>query len=84
MELGGSDPLIILEDADIDHAVQSAVFGRMFNTGQSCVGSKRIIVVGKDRGDTALRAFTEQIAEELNIKKVSLHNSSQGPLISAG
>ena len=63
MELGGSDPLIILEDADLDHAVQSAVFGRMFNTGQSCVGSKRIIVVGKDRGDAALRAFTEQIAE---------------------
>jgi succinate-semialdehyde dehydrogenase/glutarate-semialdehyde dehydrogenase len=63
MELGGSDPLIILEDADLDHAVQSAVFGRMFNTGQSCVGSKRIIVVGKDRGDAALRAFTEQVAE---------------------
>jgi succinate-semialdehyde dehydrogenase/glutarate-semialdehyde dehydrogenase len=63
MELGGSDPLIILEDADLDHAVQSAVFGRMFNTGQSCVGSKRIIVVGKDRGDAALRAFTEQMAE---------------------
>ena len=61
MELGGSDPLIILEDADLDHAVQSAVFGRMFNTGQSCVGSKRIIVVGKDRGEAALGAFTEQI-----------------------
>lgn len=61
MELGGSDPLIILEDADLDHAVQSAVFGRMFNTGQSCVGSKRIIVVGKDRGEAALGSFTEQI-----------------------
>ena len=62
LEMGGSDPLIILEDADLDHAVQSAVFGRMFNTGQCCVGSKRIIVVGKDRGDAALRAFTEQMA----------------------
>jgi succinate-semialdehyde dehydrogenase / glutarate-semialdehyde dehydrogenase len=62
MELGGSDPLIILEDAGLDHAVQSAVFGRMFNTGQSCVGSKRIIVVGKDRGDAVLRAFSEQMA----------------------
>ncbi len=62
LELGGSDPLIILEDADLDHAVQSAVFGRMFNTGQCCVGSKRIIVVGQDRGDAALRAFSEQMA----------------------
>jgi succinate-semialdehyde dehydrogenase/glutarate-semialdehyde dehydrogenase len=34
----------------------------MFNTGQCCVGSKRIIVVGKDRGDAALRAFGEQMA----------------------
>jgi succinate-semialdehyde dehydrogenase/glutarate-semialdehyde dehydrogenase len=62
LEMGGSDPLIILEDADLDHAVQSAVFGRMFNTGQCCVGSKRIIVVGKDRGEAALRAFSEQMA----------------------
>jgi succinate-semialdehyde dehydrogenase/glutarate-semialdehyde dehydrogenase len=61
VELGGSDPLIILEDADLDHAVQSAVFGRMFNTGQSCVGSKRIIVVGKARGATALDAIAEQM-----------------------
>jgi succinate-semialdehyde dehydrogenase / glutarate-semialdehyde dehydrogenase len=62
LEMGGSDPLIILDDADLDHAVQSAIFGRMFNTGQCCVGSKRIIVVGRDRGDTALRAFSEQMA----------------------
>jgi succinate-semialdehyde dehydrogenase / glutarate-semialdehyde dehydrogenase len=62
MELGGSDPLIILEDADLDHAVQSAVFGRMFNTGQSCVGSKRIIVVGQDRGTAALGAITAQMS----------------------
>jgi succinate-semialdehyde dehydrogenase / glutarate-semialdehyde dehydrogenase len=62
LELGGSDPLIILEDADLEHAVQSAVFGRMFNTGQCCVGSKRIIVVGRDRGEAALRAFGEQMA----------------------
>lgn len=62
VELGGSDPLIILEDADLDHAIGSAVFGRMFNTGQSCVGSKRIIVVGRKRGEAALSAFTERLA----------------------
>ena len=62
MELGGSDPLIILGDADLDHAVESAVFGRMFNTGQSCVGSKRIIVVGQERGEQAMTAFAGQLS----------------------
>jgi succinate-semialdehyde dehydrogenase/glutarate-semialdehyde dehydrogenase len=62
MELGGSDPLIILGDADLDHAVESAVFGRMFNTGQSCVGSKRIIVVGQERGEQAMAAFAGQLS----------------------
>jgi succinate-semialdehyde dehydrogenase/glutarate-semialdehyde dehydrogenase len=59
MELGGSDPLIVLEDAGLDHAVAGALFGRMFNTGQSCVSSKRIIVVGRGRGETVLRGFSD-------------------------
>jgi succinate-semialdehyde dehydrogenase / glutarate-semialdehyde dehydrogenase len=58
MELGGSDPLIVLEDADLAHAVSGALFGRMFNTGQSCVSSKRIIVVGRERGEAFLREFS--------------------------
>jgi succinate-semialdehyde dehydrogenase / glutarate-semialdehyde dehydrogenase len=58
MELGGSDPLLVLEDADLAHAVSGALFGRMFNTGQSCVSSKRIIVVGRERGETFLREFS--------------------------
>jgi succinate-semialdehyde dehydrogenase/glutarate-semialdehyde dehydrogenase len=62
MELGGSDPLIVLEDADLGHAVAGALFGRMFNTGQSCVSSKRIIVVGAERGQTFLRAFSEGLS----------------------
>ncbi len=62
LEMGGSDPLIVLDDADLDHSMQSAVFGRMFNTGQCCVGSKRIIVVGKERGEAALRTFSEQMS----------------------
>jgi len=62
MELGGSDPLIVLEDADLQHALAGALFGRMFNTGQSCVSSKRIIVVGRERGETFLRGFSAGLA----------------------
>jgi succinate-semialdehyde dehydrogenase/glutarate-semialdehyde dehydrogenase len=62
MELGGSDPLIILQDADLDHAVGSAIWGRMFNNGQGCVASKRVIVVGRERGEAALKAITGQMA----------------------
>src|SRR5699024_9987413 len=47
LELGGSDPFLVLDIADIDHAVKHAVIGRMVNTGQACNGSKRIIVMDK-------------------------------------
>ncbi|MDT0405279.1 NAD-dependent succinate-semialdehyde dehydrogenase [Streptomyces edwardsiae] len=57
MELGGSDPLILLEDGDLARSVQSALGARMINTGQTCVSTKRIIVVGEERGEQFLEAF---------------------------
>jgi len=47
LELGGNDPFIVLEDADLEKTIEMAIKGRMTNTGQSCVASKRFIVVEK-------------------------------------
>lgn len=44
LELGGNDPLIVLKDADIDHAVNAAVFGRFLHQGQVCMNAKRLII----------------------------------------
>ena len=44
MELGGADAFIVLEDADMEHALKWAVWGRMYNTGQTCCAAKRFII----------------------------------------
>lgn len=61
MELGGSDAFIVLEDADLDKTIPWAVWGRMYNAGQTCCASKRFIVV-EEIADKFLAKFKTALA----------------------
>ena len=65
LELGGSDPFVVLEDADLDSTVDWAVWGRMNNMGQSCVASKRFIVL-----EAISEQFIERFREKLAVLKM--------------
>jgi succinate-semialdehyde dehydrogenase/glutarate-semialdehyde dehydrogenase len=61
LELGGSDALIVLEDAPVEETLANAIWGRMNTTGQSCTASKRMIVIGKERGAHLLAGLKERM-----------------------
>lgn len=65
LELGGSDPFIVCEDADLDFVIPNAVIGRTQNNGQSCIAAKRFIV-----HKSIEKEFTEKFAKALSNLKV--------------
>ena len=78
LELGGSDPFIVLEDAELDLAVENAVASRFLNAGQSCIAAKRLILV-EAIADDFMRRF--RIAVEALVVGDPLEETTQiGPL----
>ena len=62
LELGGSDPFVVLDDADLDQTIPMAVSGRFANAGQTCIAAKRFIVTAKI-ADEFTRRFVEAAAK---------------------
>jgi succinate-semialdehyde dehydrogenase/glutarate-semialdehyde dehydrogenase len=65
LELGGSDPYLVLEDADLELAAESCAASRLVNSGQSCIAAKRFIVVEPVR-----KRFEELFVERMRARKM--------------
>jgi succinate-semialdehyde dehydrogenase/glutarate-semialdehyde dehydrogenase len=78
LELGGSDPFIVLHDADLELATDTAVASRFLNCGQSCIAAKRFIVVPKI-ADEFIRRFKMKV-EELKLGDPMDEATQIGPL----
>lgn len=81
LELGGSDPFVVMESADLQQAVATAVTARLINNGQSCIAAKRFIVQ-----DSIADLFTEQLVHRYAALKLGDPMSPEtdiGPLATA-
>src|SRR5213076_1293268 len=65
LELGGSDPFIVLDEADLTRAAKTAADARLQNSGQSCIAAKRFIVADRVAG-----RFIEQFTAEMRSRRV--------------
>ncbi len=65
LELGGNSPLVVLDDADLDRAVDAAIFGRFFHQGQICMSANRIVVDA-----SVYKEFTERFVARARALKV--------------
>ena len=77
LELGGSDPFIVLDDADLDSAVETGVVARTLNGGQSCIAAKRFVL-----HDAIAEEFTDRLVaefEELTVGDPMDEDTDVGP-----
>lgn len=81
MELGGSDPFVVMPSADLDRAVETAIKARCINNGQSCIAAKRFIV-HQDIYDDFEKRFVEGM-EALKVGDPMLETTDIGPLATA-
>src|SRR5918996_1503389 len=82
LELGGSDPFIVLEDADLNQTAYMATQSRLLNTGQSCIAAKRFIVV-KEVADKFTKLFIENTEAEV-VGDPMNSKTTVGPLVREG
>ena len=75
LELGGSDPMIVCDDADIDEAVSAASVGRFFNCGQACLAIKRLYLF-----DRIFDQFVEKLVAKVQKLKVG-NGQEQGVIV---
>jgi succinate-semialdehyde dehydrogenase/glutarate-semialdehyde dehydrogenase len=79
MELGGSDPFIVFDDADLNDALHNALMSRFLNAGQSCIAAKRFIV-HEDIADEFLHNF-QSLVENLNLGNPLDDETFMGPMV---
>jgi succinate-semialdehyde dehydrogenase/glutarate-semialdehyde dehydrogenase len=77
LELGGSDPFIVLADADIQKAARVGARARLLNTGQSCIAAKRFIIDGSVKED-----FLAELKKEFDSMTWGHQDADIGPMVS--